>query len=310
MKLCDLTPENKTLVLGTALWGWGISRHDAYELLERFLVNGGTIIDTATNYPINKCDEDFGLAVRWVAEWIKTNGISNLSLIIKIGSIDNLGSPNIDLMPENIIRSVSTLCDLFGEALSCISIHWDNRNDEENQLLDIDRTVKTMAMLEESDLSIGMSGVRRPDLYYKAAPHLSGKWIIQVKENVSTRIARQTYMEFFPRATYLAYGINMGGLKIEPAKTNSSIELRKVSIPVSVVEILRSFLNSDHGFEPRPTSLNELALASSYVNPALSGVIIGPRNVEQLVNTMGYWQKLQQRTNGNEDFDLFDQLAV
>ena len=309
MKIFDISPNRKTLVLGTALWGWGISRHIAYEILEKFLRNGGTIIDTATNYPINKCGKDFGLAIRWIADWVSVNKGSNLSLIVKIGSTDNMGGSSIDLRPESIFRSANTLRNQLGETLSCVSIHWDERSDEEKQRHSIDQTVKAMVELEKSGLEIGISGIRRPDLYYKAAPTLCDKWVIQIKENVSTRLARQSYQEFFPRARYLAYGINLGGLKKETPKKSSSLSLRKIDIPDSLVEKLSFFLNSDHGFEPKPISLNDLALASSYVNPALSGVIIGPRNVEQMVNTIEYWQQLRQRANRIDDHKLLDELV-
>jgi len=307
--LIDFSPEKKALVLGTALWGWGINRHGAYELLERFLEGGGSIIDTATNYPINKCEDNFGLARRWIADWIAIHGASNMSLIVKVGSVDNMGTPHNDLRPESIIRSANTLRDQFGDALSCLSIHWDDRASEKNQFHSIDQTVKVMSELEGSGLSIGMSGIKRPDLYYKAAPALSDKWIIQAKENVSTSLARETYQKFFPQARYLAYGINMGGVKVKPPQNNSSIELRGIDVPVSLVEKLSAFLNSDYSFEPRPTSLNELALACSYTNPALSGVIIGPRNIGQLVDTMKYWKKLKLSTTGVEGHKLFDRLV-
>jgi len=308
MKPSNLSPNQKTLVLGTALWGWGINRRNAYQLLERFLRNGGAIVDTATNYPINKCDKDFGLATRWIADWIELNGDSKLSLIVKIGSVDNMGGASIDLRPESIIRSANSLRDLFAGALSCISLHWDNRNGEEVQLRSIDQTVKAMADLEKSGLAIGMSGIRRPDLYYKAAPALADKWIIQVKESFITSLARELYQPFFPEATYLAYGINLGGIKAGSLNQDSSIRLRKINISDLFVEKLSAVLNSDHGFVPRPTSLNELALAKAYVNPALSGVIIGPRNVEQLDNTMHYWDRLKQQTKGSESQKLFDKL--
>ena len=51
-------PIDKTLVLGTALWGWGVDRNEAYKLLESFFENGGAVVDTSTNYPINKCKMD------------------------------------------------------------------------------------------------------------------------------------------------------------------------------------------------------------------------------------------------------------
>lgn len=302
------TPDNKKLVLGTALWGWGIERREAYELLEHFLQSGGSIVDTATNYPINKHKEDFGLAVSWIADWVQQHGDTNLALTVKIGSRDNMGSPDVNLTPDNIERSADTLKSQFDNALSCVSIHWDNRADEDHQRVAIAQTVDAMSKLEQAGFSIGLSGIKYPELYFKADPTLAEKWIIQVKENFMTRAAREAYQTWFPKAKYLAYGINLGGLKIEAPKTNSSIELRQINIPQLLTERLGHFLDSDHRFEPRPMTLNELALASSYVNPALSGVVIGPRNLEQLKNTLAYWKALEEYANKSIGLQIFNQL--
>jgi aryl-alcohol dehydrogenase-like predicted oxidoreductase len=309
MNMSTFAPDNKKLVLGTALWGWGIERREAYELLEHFLQSGGSIVDTATNYPINKHKEDFGLAVSWIADWVQQHGDTGLALTVKIGSRDNMGSPDVNLTPDHIERAADTLKSQFGDALSCISIHWDNRADDEHQLAAIAQTVDAMSKLEKAGFSIGLSGIKHPELYFKAAPTLAEKWIIQVKENFMTRAAREAYQTWFPKAKYLAYGINLGGLKIEAPKTNSSIELRQINIPQSLTERLGHFLNSDHGFVPRPMTLNELAMAASYVNPSLSGVVIGPRNIEQLENTLAYWKSLEEYANKPKGLQVFNQLS-
>lgn len=308
MSMSTFTPDNKKLVLGTALWGWGIDRHEAYQLLEHFIQSGGSIVDTATNYPINKHKEDFGLAVSWMADWVQQHGDVDLALTVKIGSKDNMGSPEANLTPDNIERTSDTLQSQFGNALSCISIHWDNRADEEHQRVAIAQTVDAMSKLEQAGVSIGLSGIKYPKLYFNADPTLAEKWIIQVKENFMTRAAREAYQTWFPKAKYLAYGINLGGLKIEAPKTNSSIELRQINIPQSLAEQLGKFLHSNHGFEPRPTTLNELALAASYVNPSLSGVVIGPRNVMQLVDTLAYWKSLEEHADKLKGLQAFNQL--
>jgi len=101
----------------------------------------------------------------------------------------------------------------------------------------------------------------------------------------------------------------LGGLKIEAPKTNSSIELRQINIPQLLTEKLGNFLHSNHGFEPRPSTLNELALAASYVNRSLSGVVIGPRNVEQLENTLAYWKALEECADKPKGLQVFNQLS-
>lgn len=306
MKTPTLSPDNKKLVLGTALWGWGIERSEAFELLEHFLQSGGQLVDTATNYPINKQKADYGLATRWIAEWVSHNQKSELALTIKIGSSDNMGSPDTKLSPDDIERTTNTLQNQFGDSLSCVSIHWDDRSEETFE--SIEQTVNAMSRLEHSGLSIGLSGIKYPDLYLKADPTLAAKWIIQVKENLMTRLARETYQPWFPEAKYLAYGINLGGLKSEAPKAGSSIDLRRINISNLFTEKLVQFIDSTHEFEPRPTTFNELALAVSYVNPALSGVIIGPRNLEQLKSSLDYWRSLGDCADKTKGLKLFKQL--
>lgn len=297
MGLLDASPDRKILVLGTALWGWGVDRPAAYHILERFLSLGGRFVDTATNYPINKRSEDFGLAAKWIAEWIELNDAKPLSVFVKVGARDNMGSSSINLTAENILKSMDFFRNSYGEALSAIAIHWDNRGDDEYDQDLIAETVEIMNRIHSTGLQIGFSGVRRPDLYLNALPCLSDKWWIQVKENVMSCAARMEYEKFFPKARYLAYGINMGGLKSESHSENSSLALRGIKCPCNLVEHLTEFITFDHGLQPSPQNLNELALLIAYFNSALSGVVIGPRSVEQLENTMRFWGRLKTESS-------------
>jgi hypothetical protein len=89
----------------------------------------------------------------------------------------------------------------------------------------------------------------------------------------------------------------MGGLKSEPFSKDSSLALRGIKCPVDVVKRLTGFLTSNHGLKPVPQNLNELALSISYLNPELSGVVIGSRNVEQVENTIRFWVRLKTESS-------------
>jgi aryl-alcohol dehydrogenase-like predicted oxidoreductase len=91
MTLPSASPASKTLVLGTALWGWGVGRATAHQILDRYVALGGRIVDTAANYPINKRPEDFAMAANWIADWVDANGVEVLSILVKIGATDNMG---------------------------------------------------------------------------------------------------------------------------------------------------------------------------------------------------------------------------
>ena len=299
---------NKPLILGTALWGWGISRNEAYSLLERHLESGGDLVDTATNYPINKCKEDYGLAIKWLHDWKVANPNAKFSLIVKIGSQNNLGGSDVDLSPGNILETTNRLRDVFGSALSCVSIHWDNRGDLTSDHSSINQTIEIMARVHETGLDIGLSGIKHPELYLQANPALANQWMIQVKENFLTKSVRMSYEKYFPSARYYAYGVNMGGVTTEVLKGNSSINLRGIKTEASIIERIKSFLDLDHGINPHPTTLNDLALAFAYFNPSLTGVIIGPRNEKQLLTSLDYWKKLRETTLNHHEFSRLANL--
>ncbi|MEI8204588.1 MAG: aldo/keto reductase [Bacteroidota bacterium] len=297
MTLLEVLPDNKILVLGTALWGWGVDRSTAFHMLDRFLQLGGRIVDTATNYPINKRPDDFGIVIKWISEWIASNGTKELSVLVKFGATDNMGGRAVNLGSSFISETEAFLRKCFGTSLAGMAVHWDNRGNGEYDASFIAETVYTMSKLQSAGLSIGFSGVSRPDLYLSSAPELSDKWWIQIKENALSSTARLEYQKFFPKSTYLAYGINMGGMKLDPPADNSSLVLRGINYQNELIKWLSKFINSNHGLNPAPKNLNELALFSSYLNPSLRGVVIGPRNMVQLESTICFWNRLRSEAS-------------
>lgn len=304
--MIEATPLSKKIILGTALWGWGITRTEAFSLLEKFFESGGVIVDTATNYPINKRKDDFGLAVKWLSEWTQFHSNEKYSLIVKLGSKNNMGGSEIDLRPKNIIETTKRLKDTFGQSLSCISIHWDNRSGETQDQIAISQTVEVMGKLRETGLDIGLSGIKDPKSYYLSNSLLLDDWIIQVKENFLTNKSRVQYQSYFPNARFLAYGINMGGIKLEGYNNNaSSINLRGINVDPYVVEKIRILLESVRRIVSCPINIYQLSLAFAHCNDYLSGVIIGPRNIKQLEETLIFWADLK---NANQKLiwpDLF-----
>lgn len=278
----------KLLALGTGLWGWGVDRSQAYAILEAFVAVGGSVVDTATNYPISKRPEDFGLAVRWLADWVAANGPNNLKILVKVGATDNLGGRGAMLFPSFVDLSEEIFLGRFGKALGGIAIHWDNRDNPDSIAETVDRFVE----LDARGYAIGFSGVRHPQLYRIAAPHLADRWWIQVKENAATHEARQRYARQFPNARYLAYGINMGGIKYEAPRADSSVRLRGIDPSRHLVARLSDFLSRRHGLRPNPADFNELALSLAWHNAALSGIIVAPRTIAQLEATLRFWQRL------------------
>jgi aryl-alcohol dehydrogenase-like predicted oxidoreductase len=274
--------------LGTALWGWGIEKQTAFELLSNFYKAGWRCVDTATNYPINKDPLDFRRAETWIEEWIRANSVSNLRVLIKVGAVDNSGSALAELSPSFLLLCEDMYRVRFGANLRCLSIHWDNRSSRE----EVTETAKALSRIAARGLEVGLSGIKHPGLYANAVPELANRWWVQVKENVFADRARRHYCKALANARFVAYGINAGGIKFDQELTpTSSIVLRKSSVPKGLEKIKR-FIAENFDVASRPENFNQFNLLVQSVNTALCGLIIGPRNINQLTDTLNYWAKL------------------
>ena len=280
----------KRLILGTALWGWGVSKKEAFLILDNFVENGGLYIDCATNYPINKNIKDYGLALLWIEEWIKINN-KRLFIIVKVGSLDNLGTPNFDLSSNNILTVSKKLIDTFGDSLGCISVHWDNRIENKDFKLVQETVIALKEIKEKNNLSIGLSGIKNPRFYYEAMPDLVDDWIIQCKENFLTKEARLNYQEYFPLSEYYAYGINMGGIKLSDEKSVSAI-IREINYSSKLKDVISTSLQDNLIIDNGLSTVNDLNMAFIFLNTIYNGIIIGPRTAEQLISTFKTWDVL------------------
>lgn len=311
MKLIDAAPSDKKIILGTALWGWGVTRTEVFNILDCYLENGGIIVDTATNYPINRREENYGLAIRWLKDWVQMHSNEKISIIVKIGSKNNMGGPEFDLSQRAIVETTKRLRGVFENSLSCISIHWDDRGaDEKKDKKAIAQTVEAMFMVNEMGLDVGLSGIKDPQLYYQSSEILAAEWLIQVKENFLTNCTRILYERYFPSARYFAYGINMGGIKTKNYSKNSSVNLRGISLNSALAGKLQHLIEISPNIDPQPTNINHLSLAFTHSNESLSGVIIGPRNVRQLEETMNYWTKLENLAKRAEWTEFFSDMKM
>ena len=294
----------KSVILGTALWGWASSPNEVFSMLDTFADAGGGVVDTAANYPINRAQRDFGKAGTLLSEWLRAHKPDNVSVLYKIGAVDNMGSSSTALTPSDIMLSAELGRGRFSDWLGAVAIHWDDREDPDA----IEISLRSIAELAKDGLDVGFSGVRRPDLYLRAAPELASSWWIQVKENASTQLDRLKYQQYFPSAKYFAYGINMGGVKDKTIPVSSSLALRGLRVP-SLVDDLQDFIQSPPASlnEP-PADLNQLAMMLSWVNRDLTGFIIGPRNARQLADSLGYWRHLCGRTDASDVYHLTKSL--
>jgi aryl-alcohol dehydrogenase-like predicted oxidoreductase len=196
----------ESLILGSARWGSRIDKVIVFKMLDKFIEYGGRQIDASTNYPINGLARDFGLANRYLSEWISLNSKIDLNVFVKLGSINNSGGPESDLSGKFVHQNFERLQEDFGTNLGGIGVHWDNRGID--QVAEINETIQQINRYYDDGFRIGMSGVKEVKTYLQLAPNLQNVWEIQVKENIEDHTIRDRYMNFFPQASYVVYGIN------------------------------------------------------------------------------------------------------
>ncbi len=289
MYIDTLSTDDKSLFLGTAMWGWAVEKQDAFRLLDHYVESGYKLIDQATNYPINGNKSECGLSLKWLSEWLHANPNSGLEVLVKVGSVNNAGTPDNDLSVTALQRQYGQLHQLLKESLKCVSIHWDNR--EVDKKKDILTSLDTLTDLAENKgYRIGISGIKSSGIYADYFTEKRIKPIIQVKENALTSAARINYQQHFAQADYIAYGINLGGLQ---EKITSETQVKRgIKNPKWISEIFKSIL-TENILDPSPQNFYDISLYLAFINPDLSGMIIGPKNIEQLSKIFRFFEQLK-----------------
>ena len=296
------------LILGTAMWGWTTSPAMAMDLLDQFYAAGGRAVDTATNYPINKNPADFRQAERLLADWIRAHGVSDLSLTVKVGSINNLRTPDNNLNKSFLLLNLDQYEALFGSNLHTFMLHWDNRDDE----AEIRETLEVMALAAARGLQPGLSGIRYPEIYHRLNQEemLGLDFVIQIKHNL-LQSDYSRYHYFHGRPCFVAYGINAGGLKLNPADYGPAASLiargGQAAQPLPLLDELQQWLFAKKIGERRvlPANMNQLGMLYACYQPDMAAVVIGPSSPGQLAETLD-WASTLQHTDYS---DLYRELA-
>jgi len=282
------------LILGTALWAWTVSKSQAFQLLDAFYEAGHRWVDAATNYPINKSADDFRAAEKILLAWIKANGINDLKVLMKVGSINNLYTPEHNLTPSFIHIVYQEYLHLFGDQLAEIMVHWDNRSAPQ----EIRSTLEALDLIRQEGVKIGLSGIKHPAVYKELNRSFKFDWDIQLKHNlVYSDYSR--YALFHGRRRFLAYGINAGGLKFPSSGYNqdSSTQVRNVptekyqDLLQKISQLLEQY-NAQSNLAPL-TRFNECSMIFTYYSPDIQGILIGPSKMEQLHSTLSFFKQLQ-----------------
>lgn len=275
------------------MWGWTVPRERAFQLLDAFYAAGGREVDGATNYPINKRPEDFRAAENVLIDWVNTHGVTDLKVMMKVGSLNNMRTPDCNLSRAFLLFCLDEYQDKFGPNLDTLMIHWDNRDEAEP----VAETVAALRDVHTAGHRVGLSGIRHPALY---AEQLAGSAFdvrIQLKHNLLTSDYPR-YAPFHGRPRFIAYGINAGGVKLDAAAYRADASLRArggdTSAEPPIVPALREWLaNLPEGERPKPQSMNHLGLLYALGRPDIGQVLIGPSRLEQLQDSLdwlAYWK--------------------
>lgn len=296
---------NKTLLLGTAQWGWTVSETEAFRLLDAWLKAGFRRVDCATNYPINRNSDDFRAAEKILQKYAHAHGLRDLDLTMKIGSLDNLRSPDVNLSPSFVQMIAEEYGRIFGANLGCLMFHWDNRD----EVAEIRTSLEALQRVQQAQaIRPGLSGIAHPAAYAEANTDIDLSFDIQLKHNVLySDMDRYAPLSQANTHRFFAYGINAGGVKLgAPYPANSTFVARGAAPPPSaLIEKIEGLLPGWNTAFVRPPlkTMNHLGLVFAGLHPDLSGVLLGVSSVTQLHETLDFWRNL-------ETFDYADVFSA
>lgn len=294
---CNHTDQ---LALGTAMWGWTIDKITAFALLDDFYQSGCRILDAATNYPINKQPGDFRKAENILLQWIHAHGITDLKVMMKIGSLNNMRSPDNNLNTSFLLMCLDEYKHKFGSNLWSLMVHWDNREDADA----IQDTLDILAYAAKSGLQPGLSGIKYPGVYAEANSVANLDLMIQIKHNL-IQSDYERYAPFHGKRHFWAYGINAGGVKPNTADYNqqSSLFVRGGNLQTPAL-----FAHLEHLLklkDERIRSIFDVNLLFALNSPDIAGIIAGPSKVAQWRYTLESYDNLR-----NDADELYRQILT
>ncbi|NUO03490.1 MAG: aldo/keto reductase [Saprospiraceae bacterium] len=277
------------LLLGTAMWGWTVPEQVCFSLLDSFYGAGFRGIDGATNYPINKIPADFRKSERILLQWIHAHGVNDLRITMKVGSLDNMRSPECNLSKSFLLFCLEEYGSLFAANLETLMVHWDNREIPE----EIDQTLEGLAAVVAYGCHVGLSGIRNPEIYATRNELFGLDFKIQIKHNLlQSDYAR--YAPFHGKRRFFAYGMNAGGLKLDTTAYHDGSSLKArggdTTNTAPLIAAIAAFLRD----APPLKHLSHTGLLYAYYHPDMAGMLLGVSSVEQLADSLDFYGVLRQ----------------
>lgn len=284
--------SNPDLILGTAMWGWTTERKTAFALLDTFYAAGFRQVDGATNYPINKNPDDFRMAENILLEWIAAHQVTDLKVIMKVGSLDNLRSPDHNLSKSFLLLSLDHYSFRLGSNLDTMMIHWDNRAEAG----EITGSYEAMAVMQAKGIRLGLSGIRHPEVHAEVNRQFNFDFRIQIKHHLFYSDYSR-YQPFHGKNRFIAYGINAGGIKLDQSdyRPEGTLAIRGGQINLPDTKPVKEFLDKldQSRFPERLVHFNQLGMIYAFYSPDMEGILIGPSRGEQLNASLDFYGLLK-----------------
>lgn len=286
---------NFTFALGTASWGWNVDQKTAFALLDAWLEKGLRAIDAAEDYPINTNPADFRAAEKILTDYIQANGLRDLQITMKIGGVRNLSAPENNLTPALLLKTAAEYRQKWGENLSCIMIHGDDRPDEPPVAASLE-ALKTLR--DGYGIRPGLSGLAHPEVYRAANTQFGLSFDIQVQHNILQSELERYSPLFEPQNRFFACGINAGGVKLHPPYPADSSFLLRGGQPEAFearLQAIRTWLPKWNLAFVRPPlyAMHQLGLLYAAYNDQLHGAVLGVKNIVQLQETLDFLRNLE-----------------
>ena len=287
-------PQLPIPILGTAMWGWTTEKARCFEMLDHFYAQGYREVDAATNYPINKKPENFRLSEKILLEWINSHGVQDLKVMMKVGSLNNMRTPDHNLSKSFLLLMLNEYQQAFGKNLDTFMVHWDNRTDVQH----IEETFEAFAEAKQESLRLGLSGIKHPEHYVALNEQYQFEFRIQIKHNL-LHSDYNRYEGFHHKAGFITYGINAGGLKLDPKAydSNSSLAARggNIQSPPSIIVPINEAIGRAGQEKNRPVvhSMNQCGMVFAYYSPDVAGILLGTSRLEQLEQSLAFLKTLE-----------------
>ncbi len=293
----------KKIGLGTALWGWSVSEAEAYAMLDYFYAEGGRVVDSAYNYPLNNNASDARKSLKFLSSWCHHRQVADLEVMYKVGSLSNLRSSAIELTQKNIQNQVDEAFSLLGQNLRTIMIHWDNESSPE----EIFKTSQILKTVCHDQFQLGLSGIKSPEFYTIAFEKLNiAHFAVQVKSNILESGLNHYLVLDSLQPQYWAYGIGLSGVKIDQNQyqRDSYVSLARGETyhrEIMSDKLIQALMQTQK-LNPELASLYKICIAYAIAEPKLFGFLLGASKLEQLQQSLDFIK--------NSESKIFDLTAL